>query len=310
MPNNSENTTKTSVNVRLGENIDAALGDVLRALLLRPSEAAGDLLTDGLGLLGDQLKRKRAINAALGLEEARTQLERKGVALEDLRTPEDEELYTVINGMSLTPDKTIRKLWSGLLASAVSPDEDQVIERPITSAIDALSPSDAKIIDFIAYVKKEQDAIDLATRQAAGLPLNQLLSVGRQEAYSQARKSFKPRIKKLLEDVARITEEFQLSDVVAHSGWADNLIRLGLLEVSELPEEILARRFTITSLNERDLVPLLNSLEQRVAQAEHGINRRPEPKVLYRIDPGSDHISFGLSFTRFGYRFIRACGLL
>ena len=52
---------KTSIGVSVGKEIDAALGDVIRGLLKRPAEEAGTLLAEGIGILGDRVKRKARI---------------------------------------------------------------------------------------------------------------------------------------------------------------------------------------------------------------------------------------------------------
>lgn len=61
----------SSLKISLGKEIDAALGDVIRGLLKKPAEEAGNLIADGIGILGDRVRQKREINAQLGMEEVR-----------------------------------------------------------------------------------------------------------------------------------------------------------------------------------------------------------------------------------------------
>ena len=80
-----DNDPKTKgINISVGKEIDAALGDVIRGLLKGPSEAAGDLVADGIGILGDRVKRKRELNAKLGMEKVREVLDAEGVDLKHM----------------------------------------------------------------------------------------------------------------------------------------------------------------------------------------------------------------------------------
>jgi hypothetical protein len=111
MTSDGSDGPKTSIDVSVGKEIDAALGDVIRGLLQKPSEAVGDLVADGIGILGDRVRRKRELNAKLGMEEVRKRLDADGVDMKDITPPKEEELHLLMNGMSLADDESIRDLW-------------------------------------------------------------------------------------------------------------------------------------------------------------------------------------------------------
>lgn len=108
--------------VSIGKEIDAALGDIVRALFKRPSEEVGNLVANGIGILGDRVKKKREINARLGMEEVRKRLEGGGVDMKDITPPKEEELHLLMNGMSLSDDEYVREMWAGLFAKALEPN--------------------------------------------------------------------------------------------------------------------------------------------------------------------------------------------
>jgi len=140
--------------VSVGKEIDAALGDVVRGLLRRPAEAVGDLVADGIGILGDRVRRKRELNAKLGMEEVRAKLDAADVDMKDITPPMEEELHLLMNGLSLADDENVRDMWAGLFASALKPDAETEAERPYISILESLSPMDAKIIDLLAFIQR------------------------------------------------------------------------------------------------------------------------------------------------------------
>ena len=144
MTSDGSDGPKTSIDASVGKETDAALGDVIRGLLQKPSEAVGDLVADGIGILGDWVRRKRELNAKLGMEEVRRRLDADGVDMKDITPPKEEELHLLMNGMSLADDQNVRDMWAGLFAKALEPNSETVAERPFISVLDSLSPLDAK----------------------------------------------------------------------------------------------------------------------------------------------------------------------
>ena len=160
-----------SINIGLGKETDAALGDALRQLLLKPTKEAGDLISDSIGLFGDKIKRKRMLNARLGLEGVRKTLEASNVDMKNITPPAEEELHLLLEGMSLSGDKSVREMWSGLFAKALEPGSGVKAERQFMIVLQSLSPMDAKIIDFLGFLDKvDRDLRHFANQSRASTP--------------------------------------------------------------------------------------------------------------------------------------------
>ena len=84
---------KTSVDLSVGKETDAAIGVTLKNLLVKPAEELGNLFADGIGIVGDWVKRKRVLNTKLGLTEVRNRLDADGVDIKDITPPKAEEFY-------------------------------------------------------------------------------------------------------------------------------------------------------------------------------------------------------------------------
>lgn len=154
MASDGSGDPKGSLDVRVGKEIDAAIGDLMRGLLKKPFEAVGDLFADGIGILGDRVKQKRELNARLGMEEVRNRLDADGVDMKDITPPKEEELHLLMNGISLADDESVRDMWAGLFAKALEPNSETTAERPFISVLESLSPLDAKVIDLLAFIQR------------------------------------------------------------------------------------------------------------------------------------------------------------
>jgi hypothetical protein len=152
----SSDNAKDGLSINLGKETGAAVGEVIRNLLSSPAKEAGDLLADGIGILGDKIRQKRELNAQAGLDSVRKKLDAAGVAIEDVEPPKLEEMHQLVNGLSLVDDTSLRELWAGLFTKALEPQSGITPERPFLSILDSLSPLDAKIIHFIAFVDEQE----------------------------------------------------------------------------------------------------------------------------------------------------------
>lgn len=312
MPNDELQKSKASIDVSLGKEIDSALGDVIRALLKKPMLEAGELIADSIGLLGDRVKRKRLLNAQAGLEDTRKMLEVKNVELKDITPPSEEDLHVLLDGMSVSGDDRIRKLWSGLLASALDPDAVQNIDRPITSAIAALSPDDARIIEYAAFVTKHNRSILYDSMVAAGVEEKRHLTYGDRDRIEQARLTMGERLSDFMGATLQLETEFALQEIVARADWSDNLMRLGLIRPKPEDYRPVTRPPSIraSSLDGRDISEVMEFIEQRISEAEGLALEGLEIGHLFRRDDEKQRVILGVEFTRFGEKLCRACGLL
>lgn len=301
-----------SLNVSVSKEIDAALGDVIRGLLKKPAEEAGNLLADGIGILGDRVRRKRLLNIHLGLENTRTILKAKSVELKDITPPSEEELHVVLDGMSVSGDEHVRKLWSGLLASALSPEGNQNIDRPISSAIASLSPADAMVIEFAAFVTKENRAIQQDAERAAGVESKRFKTYGDISRVKEAREAMGERLTVFIEHAAQMEKEFELPKVSAQPDWSDNLARLGIIrprpdEYSPASSPPSIRGIEVDG---RDFSEIIKYVESRIDEAEGLALEGLEIEFLSRLDPQEHRIWLGFELTRFGEKLCNACSLL
>lgn len=310
MENDQKGEVGTSMSVNVGKGVDAALGDVVRGLLKKPAEEAGNLLADGIGILGDRVRRKRLHNTQRGLEETRTMLEAKDVELKNITPPFEEELHVVLEGMSLSGDDHVRKLWSGLLASALTPESYQRIDRPITSAIAALTPADAKVIEFAAFVTKENRAIQRDAELSAGVEGKSLKTFGDWDRVEKARAAMGERLVAFIERVIQMEKDFDLQTVTASPDWSDNLERLGVIKAKPESYNTATSPPSIhTDADGRDVKVILDYVERRIEEAEGLALEGIEIGFLYRVDQQKKRVELGVGFTRFGEKLCKACGL-
>lgn len=312
MANDEGTKPKASFDVSVGKEIDAALGDVLRGLLKKPAKEAGDLLADSIGILGDRVRRKRQMNAQLGLEETRAQLEAKGVELTDITPPEEEDLHIVVEGMSLAGDDKLRDLWSGLLATALDPDSESSVERPFTSAIASLSPADARIMTYAAFVTKNNREIQSDARKAAGVAEKPWLTFGESDRIEKARLAMDERLGEFWEAVTKMESDFDLQKIAGRKDWAENLTRLGIIQAksNEYRPSSGSPSIDGRSGDIRDLLSIFKFFERRVQETETLALEGLKIRYLAKSESQKRRITLGLEFTGFGEKLCTACGLL
>ncbi|PDS28296.1 hypothetical protein EFQ99_32615 [Rhizobium vallis] len=305
--NDANSKPAVSVDVSIGKEIDRSLAEIITALLHPAAKVTGSLLADKIGIYADRVRRKREQNAQLGLSQVRANLDAAGVELEAITPPKEEELHMLMNGMSLADDENLRDLWAGPFTQVLDPKSAITAERPFISVLESLSPSDAKIIDFLAS-KRRTDA-ELKRLVRIALPRDfQKATDEEREAVEEARRfnaETRRKAHRTLEDKAILYELHKLPN----SGWADNLLRQGVIERVPLPLRMPALP-NIANINERNLLQVLNNLVQRfeiLQQAE-----AQDAKLPGLLPKHSTENSFELPvmFTGFGTRLAQACGLL
>lgn len=309
MANEGGEGPKTSIDVSVGKEIDAALGDVIRGLLLKPAEAVGDLVADGLGILGDRVRRKRELNAKLGMEEVRRRLETDGVDMKDITPPKEEELHLLMNGMSLADDESIRKLWAGLFAKALEPKSETEAERPFISVLGSLSPVDAKIIDLLSFIQRVENQLQAKSIKFSPRDFNNVTDEEKAKAERAQNENLALR-KAAISEIYRKAEEYSLSDEAA-PGWSDNLMRQGVIERTPIHRFGHLSSFRPTIRDEEELANALVQLDKTVREMEELSKRQASPpERLFSKHAFGPQLNLEVRLTAFGKRFASACGLI
>jgi len=301
---------KANLSIDIGKKIDSALGDVIRSLLLRPAEATGNLFANSIGIIGDQIQRKREENTRKALEQVRTNLESKGVELKDITPPAEEDVHIVLNGMSLTSDEVTMKIWSGLLSSSLDPKSNTKISRPIASLIGSLTPLDARIIDLAAFILRSSERIEREARKIAGLEDVKYLTIGQASKISEIKNNeLKLDIDIFFEKADQLFEKYDLESL--EPNWADNLIRLGLIHALEF-EKYSPQVPSRINLDLSRPIPgkLFDAIYSDVHDIVEHSKREVEISFLMKKNRRENYIRLGFEFTRFGEEFCRSCDIL
>jgi hypothetical protein len=300
---------KTSLDVSVGKEIDAALGDVVRGLLRKPSEAVGDLVADGIGIFGDRVKRKRELNAKLGMEEVRAKLDAADVDMKDITPPKEEELHLLMNGLSLADDENVRDMWTGLFASALKPDAETEAERPYISVLESLSPLDARVIDLLAFIQQTEADLRAKTEQFQPKDIKSI-TPEEQEQAKQVRKKNAELQKLAVSAILQKADAYDLAKTGA-PGWTDNLMRQSIIE--RTPVQQLQRSSGLLSRirDERDLTKSLGELRQNLQQTQEIAKRQAStPEHFFSHQSNGPQLNLEVQLTAFGTRFAEACGIL
>ena len=301
----SDNPENGGLTINVGKEIDRSLGEVLKALLLPPATELGGLLGNSVGLVGDRIKRKRSLNLEASFSDVRHQLEIDHVNIDDVVSPKEEELHLLLNGMSLSDDNDVRRLWVGLFAKAIEPESGISAERPFIQILENLMPLDAKIVDFLAFAHREDELLRAKDRQMPKFGVK--VSPEEKSVLAEARKNFFDEMKNTIQRIETKAKEYGLD--VLPTGWADNLLRLGVIE-RPAPTPSHFSNPTFHKVDERTLIQIIDYLQKQIAAVDQAVVRNvTTPKVLYSQERPGSQINLEMNFSEFGRRFAKACGL-
>lgn len=305
---NGSGNPKSSLDIRIGKEIDAAIGDLIRGLLKKPFEAVGDLAADGIGILGDRVQQKRKLNAQLGLEEVRRQLDANGVEMKDITPPKEEDIHLLISGISLSGDEGVRRMWAGLFAKALEPNSNITAERPFISVLESLSPFDAKVIDLLAFI--ERTDAELKSKSKQFKPDNWVkITPEEQEKLREANKTNIDLQKEAVSVVLQKAESYGLMEEF-ETGFVDNLMRLSIVERAPIQQFSHLSAIDLQFRDERDMRRVIVDLVRNLREAENFSQRQASPpKRIITQDPRSLQLVLEVKLTAFGQRFASACGL-
>lgn len=308
MASDNKDEGEPSRNVSVGKEIDAALGEVIRGLFQEPAKEVGNLMGDAIGILGDRVKRKRELNAKLGIEDVRKKLEASNVDMKDITPPKEEELHLLINGLSLAGNENVRDMWAGLFAKALEPKSNVTAERPFISVLESLSPLDAKVIDFLAYTMKtdkelRETAANFRPRDLKNITLEEKVRMNSTQASNMELQ------KNAIQAIERKANEYGLKSF-SDPSWAENLMRQGLIERTPLQQKHLGS-LQVRSLDEEGILQVFEHLNEQVGHIEQSTKRSASaPDKLFSKAVFGSQIQLEVQFSSFGQRFAQACGVL
>jgi hypothetical protein len=284
-----------------GKEMDRAFADVFRELLEPGAKEAGRLIADWLGLTADKIGQKRKLNAEIGFRELQAKLS----ALESVETPKEEELYLLINGLSLTDDPSVRDLWTGLFAKALDPNSPATAERSFISILQTLSSMDAKIIDFLAFAMNTDSEL-----RAGALRFQpedwKTITADEADKLDKQREENYERQREAVKTIRQKAKDYGIDNLHGDE-WSDNLMRQGVIELNVQRQPSLPSNM----FPARDVNEVINRLGK---QLDH-ISRRIKvaslkPKSVIGGGTSNSLVNLEITFTAYGKRFAEACGLL
>lgn len=300
---------KTKINLSIGKEIDSALADLIRGLFKKPADEIGGFVGNSIGILGDKVRLKRELNAQLGIERVREQLEDNNVDTKDITPPNEEELHLLMNGLSLSADQHLRDMWAGLFAKALDPRSGISAERPFIRVLESLSPMDAKVIDVLAFTISadeafRQRAVRFTPKDFSNITPEEKEEMERAEAVNH----------ELLAEI-RSTIELRADEYglmsISEDSWADNLLREGIIERTPMQMPVV-RRTQLMSWDETRGRRAFDELAQQVMDLRLSVehNSAAPDRIFSRRSTIQPQLALEVQFTNFGRRLAEACGLL
>jgi Abortive infection alpha len=312
----SEENKPVSVNVNtdVGKETDKTVGDILRALLLKPATELGTLIGDGIGILGDKVRALRLKNIELGMQETRKQLEARSLDLKDITPPDEIEFHGVLEGMSTSTDENIRRLWAGLLAISLDPNRSETIERSITTVIDALNAQDARVISFLVFAELQQKILQERATEFYPRIIEKARLMSHDPEAKESHKSLRGELTELQtffsQRIVRLATKYDIlftrGDQAGKRDWFLNLDRLGLIELSgsSISSKVSRIRMHASDVSTaRSLETMAEAIQEL---AKHSVSDSGD---VYLIEDGRWHVSLGVMLTPFGRKFAATCGL-
>ena len=308
MTSDESGNPKASLDISIGKEIDSAIGDLIRGILKKPFEAIGDLTADGIGILGDRVSQKRRKNAQLGLQVVRRRLDADGVKMKDITPPKEEELHLLMSGMSLAEDEGVRHMWAGLFAKALEPNSNTTAERPFIGILESLSSSDAKIIDFLAFI--ERTDVEIKSKSIHFKPEDWVkITPQEKERLREVNKTNTDLQKTAVSLVLQKAESYGLMEEI-EPVFLDNLMRLGIIERAPIQRFRNLSDIEPVFRNERDMRLVVEDLLRNLQELENVSKRQASlPERIITRNPRGPQLVVEVKLTAFGQRFASACGL-
>lgn len=293
--------------IEIGKEIDSALGDALRGLLKKPAEETGGLIAEAIGILKDKTRMKRILNTQIGMKDVARKLKDRGIDPSSIEPPKEEEFELLLNGISLSDDESVRDMWTGLFAKAISPNSGVVAERSFISTLQSLDPMDAKIIDFIAFTMKTDHKIRskniiFRPKDPTNITPEELSQI------NLLQKEQASRIKDGIKAIKQKSSEYGI-DKLEGETWPINLIRLGIIERNSNND--LSSIF-YSSQNKSDINRYIYEVDNKINRINNYLSEylKTPKKVLSEKNNLGNQIILEIRLSKFGIRLADACGLI
>lgn len=213
-----------------------------------------------------------------------------------------------MDGLSLANDEKVRAMWAGLFAKALEPDSGVIAERPFFSVLQSLSPLDAKIIDLLAFITKTDSELKRSVEKFIPMDFTKITpkEKKKKEAVYKSSKELENKAILAIEDKA---EEYGLKSI-SDPNWAENLMRLGVIERTALQHQNLGS-IQVRSFDERAMLRGIMELTKQVEYMGLVAKRSSSaPETLFSTSAFNPRLRLELQLSIFGKRFAEACGLI
>lgn len=300
---------ENTVNIgEFGKETDKSLGDILRAALYPGAEELGLLIKDTIGLAGDRIRQKRQQNLVLGMGQTRQKLEAHQVEMKDITPPDEEELHMVIEGMSLAKTDELRNMWAGMLAKALDPASDITIERPFVTTLESLSGQDVKIVDLLAMIDRSFTGLKFRQEHFESTDYKNMTDAEREKMHTVSDRN-SARHDEVVDFIIERAQEFGIHDTLKE-GWADNLIRLGVVElhIERRGHEDFSGLSSLSRVDPERAMQAVGEVLSNMQKLDQLKEVKPD-YLIRKTGMISSAIQSSVIFTSFGRRFAHACGL-
>ncbi|MCW8843342.1 MAG: DUF4393 domain-containing protein [Rhodobacteraceae bacterium] len=309
-------------NVHLfGKETDAALAEIVRGALGKPTSAVGDLVESGVGILHDHVRIFRMANTADGVLKVKRKLEAKGINAHDAQRISEGNFYELLDGMSRTDDAGLQDMWSQLIAEAMDPKTSTKADRSFTSVLNQMTPMDAKVLNFIGFAEAALRQAEGEHRRKGNAVLQKRGSADEmmKKAQELSRDGMKSANMTMSEMGRYISEHGLETDDVIDS--VVNLVRLGVIAESLAPvsgPSLHAPRGN----SSRDIQHMAQQMQRELERFGELERKRQspveEPKKLFEYfsplqlglpaEEVEHWVRVNYVFTQFGLRLGRGCG--
>ncbi|MEP1992105.1 MULTISPECIES: Abi-alpha family protein [Rhodobacterales] len=305
--NNPIVEVKNSVNV-MGENFDKAAADILKATLQMPATETSGLLADIIGVVGDRVKVYRAERRVAILSDARERLAARGVSLGQSKPMLEGQVYDMIEGMGSAHTSELADMWAGLMANAMDPNRDTEADRGLVSVLQALSPDDAIILNFLAANETHRQRADKLRRDHSWGIRNKKNSDVSEAAYEEEWANVRALIAGSEAELIKLFGALGIDTIQARPHALENIARLGLVAAPDVRDY--ANVELAHGLERTDMLSVaMAQIDDRLKGIGHWIEATNiSDKIICR--EYNSQLHFTVELSEFGRNFVAKCDLL
>lgn len=259
------------------------------------------------GLVGDRVRHWRTKRLVLLVEGTVELLKSKGIDPQNARALPDGELFQIFEGASKCTDDEVSSLWSGLLASALDPNREQLSKTRVANVLSRMDGESAVLFRLLAEFRRARgldfdpelvsvSASSLQTEDERSKHRARLASV--QEQIDVWNKDAEERLRQALTDNRLLKPADQESATLM-------LVSLGLIRLRPRSPDRLQEAFG-AKLDYRDAPGAVAELDKRVrkiADSENDRDRKPALEFRYQ------GVQRNYILTKLGVSVADECGL-